>query len=78
MKEGFEYAQSATKINQTPFYEDGTLTTIYTTEMEAVELGRTDLETAARNVYTKTKTKRRSLPKIINCNRQMYRHFVGV
>lgn len=63
MKEGFEYAQSATKINQTPFYEDGTLTTIYTTEMEAVELGRTDLETAARNVYTKTKDQADKLAK---------------
>ena len=63
MKEGFEYAQSVAKINQTPFYEDGTLTTIYTAEMEAVELGRTDLETAARNVYTKTKEQAEKLAK---------------
>ena len=63
MKEGFEYAQSVAKINQTPFYEDGTLTTIYTAEMEAVELGRMDLETAARNVYTKTKEQAEKLAK---------------
>jgi oligogalacturonide transport system substrate-binding protein len=63
MKEGFEYAQSVAKINQTPFYEDGTLMTIYTAEMEAVELGRTDLETAARNVYTKTKEQAEKLAK---------------
>lgn len=63
MKDGFEYAQSTTRINQTPFYEDGTLTTIYTNEIEAVELGRTDLETAARNVYTKTKEQAAKLAK---------------
>lgn len=63
MKEGYEYAQKAKKINQTPFYEDGTLTTIYTNEMEAVELGRTDLETAAHNVYTKTKEQAAKLAK---------------
>lgn len=55
MKDAYDYAQEAVKINQTPFYEDGTLTTIYTSEMEAVELGRTDLETAAKNVYEQTK-----------------------
>ena len=55
MKEAYDYAQEAVKINETPFYEDGTLTTIYTSEMEAVELGRTDLETAAKNVYEQTK-----------------------
>jgi oligogalacturonide transport system substrate-binding protein len=37
--------------------------TIYTAEMEAVELGRTDLETAARNVYTKTKEQAEKLAK---------------
>lgn len=63
MKEAYEYAQEAKKINETPFYEDGTLTTIYTSEMEAVELGRTDLETAAKNVYTQTKEQAAKLAK---------------
>jgi oligogalacturonide transport system substrate-binding protein len=43
------------KMAETPFYEDGTLTTIYTDQIEAVELGKTDLKTAAHNVYTQTK-----------------------
>ncbi|WP_413523230.1 hypothetical protein [Lactococcus raffinolactis] len=55
MKEGYDYAQKAKKLKETPFYEDSTLTSIYTTEMEAVELGKTDLKTAANNVFTKTK-----------------------
>jgi oligogalacturonide transport system substrate-binding protein len=63
MKDGYEYAQEAVKINETPFYEDGTLTTIYTTEIEAVELGKTDLKTAAKNVYTKTKEQAAKLAK---------------
>jgi len=63
MKDGFDYAQEAVKINETPFYEDGTLTTIYTNEMEAVELGKTDLETAARNVYNQTKEQAAKLAK---------------
>ncbi|MGO2199832.1 MAG: ABC transporter substrate-binding protein [Pseudolactococcus laudensis] len=63
MKDGFDYAQDAVKINETPFYEDGTLTTIYTTEIEAVELGKTDLKTAAKNVYTKTKDQAAKLAK---------------
>ncbi|MHC5228661.1 ABC transporter substrate-binding protein [Enterococcus sp. LJL99] len=63
MKDGYDYAQEAVKINETPFYEDGTLTTIYTTEMEAVELGKTDLPTAAKNVYTKTKDQAAKLAK---------------
>lgn len=63
MKDGYDYAKQAEKINETPFYEDGTLTTIYTTEMEAVELGKTDLETAAKNVYEKTKEQAAKLAK---------------
>lgn len=63
MKDGFDYAQDAVKINETPFYEDGTLTTIYTTEIEAVELGKTDLKIAAKNVYTKTKDQAAKLAK---------------
>lgn len=68
MKDGFDYAQDAVKINETPFYEDGTLTTIYTTEMEAVELGKTDLKTAAKNVYTKTKEQAAKLAKDYKLN----------
>lgn len=63
LKDGYDYAQEAEKINETPFYEDGTLTSIYTTEMEAVELGKTDLQTAARNVYTQTKEQAAKLAK---------------
>ncbi|MCB5954218.1 ABC transporter substrate-binding protein [Enterococcus sp. CWB-B31] len=63
MKDGYEYAQEAVKISETPFYEDGTLTTIYTNEIEAVELGKTDLKTAANNVYTKTKEQAAKLAK---------------
>jgi len=63
MKEGYDYAVAAKKINQTPFYEDGELTNIYTTEIEAVELGRIDLETAAKNVYEQTKVQAEKLAK---------------
>lgn len=63
MKEGYDYAVAAKKINQTPFYEDGELTNIYTMEIEAVELGRTDLATAASNVYEQTKVQAEKLAK---------------
>jgi len=63
MKEAYDYAAAAKKINQTPFYEDGELIRIYTAEMEAVELGRTDLETAAKNVYDQTKVQAEKLAK---------------
>lgn len=63
MKDGYDYGQKAVKMNETPFYEDGSLTTIYTTEIEAVELGKTDLKTAAKNVFTKTKDQAAKLAK---------------
>jgi len=63
MKDGYDYGQKAVKMNETPFYEDGSLTTIYTTEIEAVELGKTDLITAAKNVFTKTKDQAAKLAK---------------
>ena len=63
MKDGYDYGQKAVKMNETPFYEDGSLTTIYTTEIEAVELGTTDLKTAAKNVFTKTKDQAAKLAK---------------
>ncbi|GAB2021498.1 ABC transporter substrate-binding protein [Pseudolactococcus yaeyamensis] len=68
MKEGYDYAQKAKKLKETPFYEDGTLTSIYTTEMEAVELGKTDLKTAAKNVFTKTKDQAVKLTKDYKLN----------
>lgn len=63
MKDGYDYGQKAVKMNETPFYEDGSLTTMYTTEIEAVELGKTDLKTAAKNVFTKTKDQAAKLAK---------------
>ena len=63
MKDAYDYADKAAKINETPFYEDGTLTTIYVNEIEAVELGKTDLATAAKNVYNNTKAQAEKLKK---------------
>ncbi|SKA10189.1 oligogalacturonide transport system substrate-binding protein [Pilibacter termitis] len=63
MKTAYDYVKKADKISETPFYENGTLTTIYTAEMEAVELGKTDLKTAAKNVYNKTKEQAAKLAK---------------
>ncbi|RZI48342.1 ABC transporter substrate-binding protein [Lactococcus kimchii] len=42
-------------MSETPFYEDGTLTSIYTDQIEAVELGKTSVKEAAHEVYTQTK-----------------------
>ncbi|MDR0886376.1 MAG: ABC transporter substrate-binding protein [Clostridiales Family XIII bacterium] len=55
VKAGYEFAKEAEVINETPFYENGTLTAIYSQQMENVELGQSDLKTAAKELYNQTK-----------------------
>ncbi|MCL2112663.1 ABC transporter substrate-binding protein [Lactococcus protaetiae] len=54
-KSAYEAGLNVKTMNETPFYEDGTLTQIWTQQAQAVELGKQDVKTAAKNIYTQTK-----------------------
>src|SRR5699024_2616114 len=52
--EVIEYTNNLETLNQTPFYEDASLTNLYQTQLERVELGQASVEEAAAQVYTQT------------------------
>ncbi|MBF6978546.1 carbohydrate ABC transporter substrate-binding protein [Aerococcaceae bacterium zg-BR22] len=63
VKEGYEYGLEVPKLQQTSFYEDGTLLNIFQTQMEAYELGQLTLEEAAHEVFEQTKAQAEVLAK---------------
>lgn len=52
--EVIEYTDELESLNQTPFYEDASLTNLYQTQLEKVELGEISIDEAASIVYTQT------------------------
>jgi len=52
--EVIEHTNELESLNQTPFYEDASLTNLYQTQLERVELGEISVEEAASEVYTQT------------------------
>ncbi len=54
-KSAYEAGLNVSTMNETPFFEDATLTTIWTNNAQAVELGKMSVQTAAQNIYTQTK-----------------------
>lgn len=63
VKKAYDYSQTLETINETPFYENGTLTSIYQQQMDNVELGKSSLKDAAKELYAKTKEEAAKLAK---------------
>lgn len=58
-----EHTNNLESLNQTPFYEDASLTSLYQTQLERVELGQASVEEAAHEVYVQTEQIASSLAK---------------
>ena len=61
VKQGYDFGQTVPVLNQTPFYEDGTLIAIYMQQYENFEFGKSTLEEAAKELYSQTKAQAEKL-----------------
>lgn len=55
VKQGYEFGLNADVINETAFFEDGTLTSVYMQQYENYEFGKSSLDEAAKALFEQTR-----------------------